>query len=227
MLKVVVFDSGYGGEFFADRLKEELPILDIIRVIDWRHANEYQKNVRSARRAAKIALAPYLEQVDLIIFANHLLSIGGLNYFKRKYPMQKFLGLNLAYPDTFIPRDVLILATSAVTKTMRYHLFRLRLRFKRKLRDLALDSWPVMIDDGDLTPDEVQDTLASFLFKENFHPKEVVLACSQFYDLKSNLRDLLGHNLKIYDSFGDTIHRATKMLGIRGGTGRKPKNRKS
>ena len=24
MLKIVVFDSGYGGEFFADRLEEEL-----------------------------------------------------------------------------------------------------------------------------------------------------------------------------------------------------------
>lgn len=223
MLKVVVFDSGYGGEFFADKLKEELPILDIIRVIDWRHARNYQKSVRSARRAAKTALAPYLEQVDLIIFANHFLSISSLGYFKRKYPMQKFLGLNLTYPDTFIPRDVLILATSAVTKTPRYHLFRLRLRFKRKFRDLTLDNWPTRIDDGDLTSEEVEDTLASFLFRENFRPKEVVLACSQFYDIKGDLRDLLGHNLKIYDSFSDAIRRTTKVLGIRGGTGRKQK----
>lgn len=223
MLKVVVFDSGYGGEFFADRLIEELPILEIIRVIDWRHADEYQKSVRASRRAAEAALAEYLNRVDLIIFANHFLSISSLSYFKRKYPMQKFLGLDLAYPDTFVPRDVLILATSAITRTPRYHLFRLRLRFKRKFRDIALDNWPIMIDDGDLTTDEVQDTLASFLFKKNFRPKEVVLACSQFYDIKSSLRNLLGHNLKIYDSFSDAIRRTTKVLGIRGGTGRKQK----
>ena len=223
MLKVVVFDSGYGGEFFADKLQEELPILEIIRVIDWRHADEYQKSVRASRRAAKFALADYLEQVDLIIFANHFLSISSLGYFKRKYPMQKFLGLDLAYPDTFVPRDILILATSAIRRTPRYHFFRLRVRSKRKLRDLALDNWPVMIDDGALTTEEVQNTLASFLFKKNFRPKEVVLACSQFYDLKASLRDLLGHNLKIYDSFGDAIRRTTKILGIRGGTGRKRK----
>ena len=34
MLKIVVFDGGYGGEFFADKLKEELPVVEIIRVID-------------------------------------------------------------------------------------------------------------------------------------------------------------------------------------------------
>ncbi|MBR2726171.1 hypothetical protein IKE87_02800 [Candidatus Saccharibacteria bacterium] len=223
MLRVVVFDSGYGGEFFADKLKEELPILEIIRVIDWRHVDEYQKSVRASRRAAESALAYYLGQVDLIIFANYFLSISSLGYFKRRYPMQKFLGLDLAYPDTFVPRDILILATSAVTRTPRYHLFRLRLRFKRKLHDLALDNWPIMIDDGNLTSDEVKDTLALFLFRKNFRPKEVVLACSQFYDIEGDLRNLLGHNLKIHDSFSDAIRRATKILGIRGGTGRKIK----
>ena len=40
MLKVVVFDSGYGGELFADYLEEELPLVDIVRVIDWRNADK-------------------------------------------------------------------------------------------------------------------------------------------------------------------------------------------
>jgi glutamate racemase len=223
MLKVVVFDSGYGGDFFAERLSEELPILEIIRVIDWRHAGEYQRGVYSARRAARMALAPYLGKADLIVFANHFLSISSLKYFRRKYPKQKFLGLDLAFPDTFVPRDVLVLATSAIRRTPRYHLFRFRVKRRRRVRDLSLDAWPNRIDDGELTSDEIKDTLATFLFRENFRPKEVVLACSQFYDLKGDLRSLLGHNLKIYDSFEGAIRCATKMLGIRGGTGKKKK----
>ena len=49
MLKVVVFDGGYGGEFFADQLEAELPILDIIRVIDWRNAEGLLASPRKAR----------------------------------------------------------------------------------------------------------------------------------------------------------------------------------
>ena len=98
MLKVVVYDGGYGGELFADYLEENLPIVEVIRVIDWRNASAITKSARSARRTAKAALSPYLGQVDLIIFANHLLSITGLRYFRRHYPNQKFLGLHLEPP---------------------------------------------------------------------------------------------------------------------------------
>ena len=38
MLKVVVFDSGFGGELFADYFEEEMPVVEIVRVIDWRNA---------------------------------------------------------------------------------------------------------------------------------------------------------------------------------------------
>lgn len=38
MLKIVVFDSGYGGELLADYLEDALPVIDIVRAIDWREA---------------------------------------------------------------------------------------------------------------------------------------------------------------------------------------------
>ena len=70
MLKIVIFDSGYGGEFFADRLKAELPIVEIIRVIDWRNAEKILSSPRDARNIARDSLRPYIGKVDLIIFAN-------------------------------------------------------------------------------------------------------------------------------------------------------------
>ena len=137
MLKVVVFDGGYGGEFFADQLEAELPILDIIRVIDWRNAEGLLVSPRKARKIAKTALRPYIGKVDLIIFANHLLTITSLKHFRRKYKDQKFVGLGLKKPDTFLKRDVLILTTKAVTKTINYYNFLFQI--KRKSRTLTLD----------------------------------------------------------------------------------------
>ena len=218
MLKVVVFDSGYGGEFFADQLQSEVPIIDIIRVIDWRNADGILSSAKEARRIAAEALRPYIGKVDLIIFANHLLTVTSLRYFRRKYKEQSFTGLFLKAPDTFVKRNVLVLSTKAVIKTLDYHNYIVRL--KRRTKSLALDTWPAKIDDGELTKTEIKDTLDNLL-PDDFRPQEIVLACSQFNDIKSELMDYFGFNTKIYDSFDDTIREACKILKIRGGSGKK------
>lgn len=214
MLKVVVFDGGYGGEFFADKLEEEVPVIDVIRVIDWRNAEQLLTNPKGARKVADKALRPYIGKVDLIIFANYLLTITSLKYFRRKYKEQKFIGFDLQSPDTFIKRDVLILTTKAVTRTVHYHFFRARIR--RKILTLALDDWSAAIDDGELTEQEIRDTIENSLIKKNIQPQEVILGCSQFEDIKPILKDIFGHNLKIYDSFNTTIRKTCKTLRIRG-----------
>lgn len=219
MLKVVVFDGGYGGEFFADRLEAEIPILEIIRVIDWRNADQILLSSRSARKIAKTALRPYIGKVDLIIFANHLLTLTSLKYFQRKYKNQKFIGLPLKQPDSFAKRDVLILTTRAVAKTINYRNFILHI--KRKTKTLTLDRWLAEIDDGELTEQEIRSTLETFLIHHDFNPEEIILACSQFSDIKSELKNILGHNLKIYDSVDDTIRKTCQTLHLRGGTGKK------
>lgn len=219
MLKVVVFDSGYGGELFADYLQENLPIIQIIRVIDWRNADQILLKPKDARRVAEAALRPYISKTDLIILANHLVTITSLKYFKRKYKNQKFVGMNLKYPDTKSGRDTLILTTKAVARTINYHNFIFRLKCRTKT--LTLDAWPAKIDDGELTMDEISETLKVFTNKENIFPEEVILACSQFNDIKSELRACLGRNLKIYDSFNDTYRAICKILRLRGGVGKK------
>ena len=123
MLKVLVFDSGFGGELFADKLEEELPVVEVIRIIDWRNAKKLQNNPIKSRAIIKKDLKSYINKVDLIVFANHFLSITNLNYFKRKYRKQMFLGMKLKKPDSFIERDVLILTTSAVARTLSFHKF--------------------------------------------------------------------------------------------------------
>ncbi len=215
MLKIVVFDSGYGGEFFADRLEEAFPITDVIRVIAWRNAETFINSPKKARELSKEALRPYIGKVDLIVFANHLLSATSLRYFKRKYKNQKFIGLNLKLPDTFIKRRTIILTTKALTRTTDYYKYIFHL--KRKHCTLTLDDWPTKIDDGILTRKEIADTIKA----KTLPPEEVILACSQFEDIKEDLRKIYGRNLKIYDSFDNAIHDISKLLRIRGGLTKK------
>lgn len=217
MKKIVVFDSGFGGELFADQLEKELPVAEVIRVIDWRHASEFQSNSRKARKLAEEALRPYLNRVDLIIFANYLLSMGSLKYFKRKYSKQDFIGLAPAIPDDSLKRDTLVLTTKAVTLTKNYYDYIFHLKRKVKTLTMTLDDWPLKIDDGILNSPEISDALKPTLLRDDFKPKEVILLCSQFNDIKSELRNILGHNIKIYDSFNATIREVCRLLKIRGG----------
>lgn len=221
MLKIVVFDGGYGGELFADKLEEELPIAKIIRVIDWRNADKILKNPRSARGVAREALRPYIGRVDLIIFANYLLGATSLRYFQRKYKNQAFLGLKLPEPTTFVDRPTVALTTKAITHTITYYNYKSRLH--RRIDTLCLDAWPRLIDDGELTANMIYKEFEKFHSKNHYLPKEVILICSQFNDIVSDLKTVLGGNLKIHDSFEDTIKEACRALKIRGGTGKKKK----
>ena len=214
MLKVVVIDSGYGGEFFADRFEDAVGVVEVIRVIDWRHDEQYLTSPRAARALATAALRPYIGKVDLIIFANHLLSLTSLKYFRRKYPKQQFVGLNLKKPDSFTKKHTLILTTKALAKTIEYRGFLFCL--KGKVRTMSVDSWVAKIDDGELSDQEIDDVFRLFSLKKHIEPEEIILGNAQLEDIKPSLKRLFGQNLKIYSSFDDTIREACKVLRIRG-----------
>ena len=214
MLKIVVFDSGYGGEFFADYLERELPIVEIVRVIDWRHANQIQNDPKAARQLAKEALRPYIGKVDLIIFANFLLAATSLKHFKRKYKNQNFIGLKL--PSLNSSHPTFILTTKSLTKTINYYNYIFRIKCKTKT--IILDTWPSKIDDGELTHNEISQTLSTQI-KE--YPSNIILACSQFYDIKGELKQILGKKVTIYDGFQNTFKETCKILKIRGASFKK------
>ncbi|MBQ3452854.1 hypothetical protein IJG28_01470 [Candidatus Saccharibacteria bacterium] len=214
MLKVVVYDCGYGGEFFADQLESELPIMDIIRVIDWRKANQIQSSPKEARRIALSDLRPYIGHVDLIILANHLLTLTSLKFFRRKFKDQQFVGLRLSEPSSPPKQEIIVLTTKAVTRTLQYCNF--ALRFRHRVKTFALDAWPEKIDDGELSATEIRNTLGDLASQKNYS-REILLGCSQFHDIRPELSKMFGVNIRIQDGFNDTIRETCQVLKIRGG----------
>ena len=221
MLKIAVFDGGYGGDFFADWLKEEIPVVEVDRVIDWRNAEPILTSPREARKIATKALDKYIGKVDVIVFANHLITATSLRYFQRKHKTQKFVGFELAKPDRFIKRKVLILTTKAMARTLNYHNFIFQL--KTKTKTLCLDEWPALIDDGELTENDIVSTIDTFIGQEKFQPEEIILACSQFQDIKPTLTKHFGKKVRIYDSYNATFRQICKTLRLRGGVKKRKK----
>ena len=214
MLKIVVYDSGYGGEYFADQLEKALPIVEIIRVIDWRHADKILSSPKQARNIARTTLRPYIGKVDLIIFANHLLSATSAKFFQRKYKNQRFLALKPSQLRRFNSGETLILTTKAFARTINYYNYLFHLKGKSKT--LVLDDWVDKIDNGELDRAEIRRTFTIFTEKENWHPKEIILTCTQFSDIKKEIRLAFGKHAKVYDSNDDAIRNVCKILRIRG-----------
>ena len=96
MLKVVVFDSGWGGELVADFLMEELTTVEVVRVIDWAHAPYCGKSVAEICELVDTALQRYIGEVDLIILGGYAVSLA-LEFLCEKYPRQKFVGMEVNY----------------------------------------------------------------------------------------------------------------------------------
>lgn len=212
MLKVAVFDNGFGGELFADRLESELPVIEVIRVIDWRSAKEAQKSSVGARKSAERALRPYFGKVDLIIFANYLLATTSLKYFQRKYSTQKFIGFTIRPKRITMGKPTLIITTKPTTRNLAFAAFAHRI----KAKTICFDSWPLLIDDGYLTGEGAKrDLNAALAHIDNFIPEQILLACGQFTELMTEFRQVFGHNVRIVDSFEQTIEEAKRALRIR------------
>ena len=217
MIKVVVFDGGYGGEILADRLEKELPVIEVIRVIDWRNAESLLQSTHAARRVAVKALKPYAGRVDLIIVANYLVSLSGLKFLRKAFPHQKIIGLKLPQEITNESgKRPLILATQAVLRTPSVRKFLIKLRLRGRIRVVVQDTWPSLIDDGELDRVTIELALREKGIVRGTAWKEILLLCSQFYDIVPDLRQILGTRIKISDGLDATIREAEKVLKIRG-----------
>ena len=211
MLKIAVFDTGYGGELFADRLERELPIVEVIRIIAWRNAKKIEEHPFTARRLAEESLRPYIGNVDLLVIANYQIAATSLSYFRRKYPEQKFVGFTLK-PKRIAKRPTIILTTKSTTRNLAY----ISATHSLKAKTICLDRWPALIDDGELTDNDFKTDLEPALQRiANLKSHQIFLACGQFSDCIPKFRKIFGHNARIVDSFEHTIHETYRALNIR------------
>lgn len=222
MLKVVVFDSGWGGELFADYLERELPILEVIREIDWRHAPYEGRSSEELCRLTEGAIKKYIGRVELIVLAGQAVSVLAIEYLRKKFPEQKIIGFGLRLEETLEKikeQRVIYLATSNILNSEEYK--KAKLRFKnREFLEPDCTGWSKLIDDGELTEEKVVDKLSNLI---NDGVQVIVLGCTTFVDFKEKLEERFGWRVRVVDDFGLMVKDVCKVLRIRGGDGRRRK----
>lgn len=94
MLKVVVFDTGSGGEAVANFLAAEIGTIEIIKVITWQQPPYSRDELTDFCWRVERNLSKYMDAVDLIVLGGYISSLT-IDFLKKRHPEQKFVTMGV------------------------------------------------------------------------------------------------------------------------------------
>lgn len=215
MLKILVFDSGWGGELFANYLEKELAVVDIIRLSDWHHSPHSWYEPYNLRNLVEYLLLPYIGEVDVIVLASYTVTSAALDWLKRKYPSQVFVGfeLRLFYQLREVSqRRALVAANQRIYQSPAYRSAKERLRQVQQMElvELECDGWSSLIDGGRLSKNRILQTLGNYNWRE-----DVLVLCNTHYlDIKPRLEEMFDWRIQVLDDFKYVAEKVYRALGF-------------
>ena len=213
MLKIAVFDSGWGGDIVAQDLEENLAVVEVIRVIDWRNAPYASKSRRKICRLTELALKPYIGKVDVIVIASFEAQCA-VRYLKARFPLQKFV--TMCWPHEWLSGErqhtIMILTGEKVKHSWEYYLWRRQFKGK-KLIEPVCDHWTPLIDEGVMTRKILQRELAPY---RDAKIDTIVLGNTHFWDLQEEIEQAVGWQATVVDPRQHLIEQVGAVLHLEG-----------
>lgn len=220
MLKVVVFDSGWGGEMFADYLEQELKVVEVVRVIDWRQGAYANYTQTEICEMTEKALENYFGRVEVIVLASYVVTVAGMEWLKKRHPEQKFVGFDLELSKYLKRikerRRVMLLTTELVRKSLGYAREKKRLEEKFELLEPRCEQWVKQVDDGEMTEAVARKELTGTGAVD-----VVLLYCTNFVDMRKIFERIYGWQVWVIDDFSRVFRNTCLALGLKGLDGRK------
>jgi glutamate racemase len=200
--RIVVFDTGTGGELFAKALAAAIPTIDVVTVIDTENSPYGNKKSDTIRRLVEHNLKPYLGKVRMIAIACNTATANAIEYLREKYPEQFFVGFEPAVKpagEQSKTRKVMVLATNATLKSARYQRLCNKYCISRGVDVYEPDcrKWAKKIDDGTITKQDVEKVLKPYI-GQNFD--FVALACTHFVAIRPWIEELVGPGVTVYNT---------------------------
>lgn len=214
MLKIAVFGSGWGGDVVADYLDENLGVVEVVRVIDWRNAEKYiRKSKWNNLRLAEMALKPHVGQVDVIVLASFATRTV-MKHLCNRYPQQKFVQVDWPknYLDGTMQHNVMVLTEKKVRKSLDYQTWRHKLKGE-KVIEPNCDHWFEMIDDGEWSGQMLRKELAPY---RNKHIDTVILGSTRLWDIEEQIAQALGWQTFVVDTKRVLLQKVCQTLNLAG-----------
>ena len=166
MLKVVVFDGGWGGKNVANYLAEELGTVEVEYITNNVSRPYELMEIEEICALTEEGIKPYIGKVDLIVLGGYMSSIA-LDMLQDRYPNQRFVGMGvdyrLIYKTRHQPRTVTVMGDSPLVRLPVWSELRL------KLPEVSLvapdcSGWESLIDIGEMSSDVIEIELGEYFY---------------------------------------------------------------
>lgn len=166
MLKVVVFDGGWGGRNVANYLAEELGVIEIECVTTCGSRPYELMSPDEICMLVEKNLKPYIGKVDLIVLGGYMSSIA-LDVLQDQYPDQRFVGMGIDYRlirnTRHRPQAVTVMGDAPLVKLPVWS------ELREQLPEACLiapdcSGWESLIDIGEMSSEVMRVELGEYFY---------------------------------------------------------------
>lgn len=217
MLKIVVFDSGWGGDLIGDYLERELPI-KVERVIDWKNGPYSEKSPGQIMFLTEEKLRPYIGDADVIVLTETATALTTIEYLRRKYPEQAFVGYGWDLPELIGRLSNAMILTSETAKRSEIYQRSKAMFSGEILVEPECRGWERKIDNDDLPDELIEQAVGNF--------RGTILVYNPiFIDIEPRLRAAASEKAKVIDMRRALLRDVCLALKLRGVDGYAPRDR--
>ncbi len=211
MRRVIVFDTGWGGEILAERLEMTLPV-EVVKVIPWRDGIlEEGRSAGEIRKVVERRLREggFLGTKDVVVFAEPGVALAVKEYLERKYPNQAFVG-GLTKIETKRKERIMLLATPGLRGREEYQKWKMGLG---ETVEPECSGWAEKIQDGELKDEEVRKTV------RGFGKGIIVILSTNFIDVRRTIERATWRQARVVDLSKRIVREVCGELGLKGKDG--------
>lgn len=211
-MKLGIFDSGIGGEAVAMTLRTSFPDAEIIAVNDHKNMPYGSKSPHEICTLTDAAIQPLLKNnCDIIILACNTATAAAIEMLRKRYPKQKFIGLEpmIKTASQLTKTNIIALcATPATLASDRYK--QLVTRFGSHLTILEPDcsDWANMIENNQINHDSIARIINDVCDRG---ADVVVLGCTHYHWIKELIVETTDRRAQIIEP-SEAIGRRIKTL---------------
>lgn len=207
-MKLGVFDSGIGGKALAASLQISFPAADILVINDEKNVPYGSKTAEQIIALTDAAIQPLLkERCDAIIIACNSATMAAIKELRKRYPAQKFIGLEpMVKPAALLSKTgiIAVCATPLTLSSRRYKWLKETYASDTTVIEPDCSDWARMVQDGQVDRAEIEKVVSGCLDQG---ADVIVLGCTHYHWLKELITDIAGGRATVLEPSGAIARR--------------------
>lgn len=181
-MRIGVFDSGKGGTYIAERLRQLLPEHEFVVADDSDHVPYGTREQHEIVELTMRAIKPLIADCPVIVIACNTITTTTIHRLRTQYPTTQFVGLEPMIKPAASSTGtghILMLATPATLKSKRYQDLKASHAAHLTVDEPMTGHWPRLIEDSIIESITFDDIVASYTRGADV----IVLGCTHYLAL--------------------------------------------